>query len=126
MHDDDRRAAGEAARRRILGDAHVDRAQARTTDLTSDFQDFLTRCAWAEVWTRPGLDERARRVLVTGTLVALGRWEEFRLHARAALATGALSVDELREILLQQALYCGVPAANQAFAELAAVLDAGA
>jgi len=113
MSDDERRAAGEAARRRILGDAHVDAARGGATPFTREFDDFITRYAWGEIWTREGLDARTRRVLVLGTLIALGRWEEFAMHARAALADG---VDEqvIREIVLQQAVYCGVPAAHRA------------
>ena len=122
MDDDQRRAAGMAIRRTVLGEAHVDRAVATTTPLTADFQDLITRYAWGEIWTRPGLDLRSRRVLVIGTMIALGRWEELRMHARAALAASALSADELEEIILQQAIYCGVPAAHQALAELSAVL----
>lgn len=118
MNDADRRAAGLAVRRQVLGQAHVERAQAETTDLTRDFQDLITRYAWGEVWTRPGLDQRSRRILVLGTLVALGRWEELRMHARAALAEGGMTTEELAEILLQQAVYCGVPAANRGFDEL--------
>jgi alkylhydroperoxidase/carboxymuconolactone decarboxylase family protein YurZ len=85
-------------------------------------QDLLTRYAWGEIWTRPGLDERTRRILAIGTMVALGRWEEFRLHVRAALDTGGMTADDIKEILLQQAIYCGIPAANHAFAEAAAIL----
>ena len=119
MDDEQRRAAGMAKRRKVLGDAHVDRAIAATTPLTAEFQDLITRYAWGEIWTRPGLDLHSRRMLVVGTMIALGRWEELRMHARAALASGALTVDELKEIVLQQAVYCGVPAANHALAELA-------
>lgn len=115
MDDAERRAAGAAARRRVLGDAHVDRAAEHTTALTTEFQDLITRYAWGEIWTRPGLDERTRRVLVLGTLVALGRFDEFRMHARAALEQGGFSASALKEIVLQQAIYCGVPAANSAF-----------
>ncbi len=115
MDDTERRAAGMAMRRRILGDAHVDRSIARTTDLTADFQDLITRYAWGEIWTRPGLDARTRRLLVIATTVALGRWEELRLHARAALTERALSIEDIREVVLQQAIYCGLPAANTAF-----------
>jgi 4-carboxymuconolactone decarboxylase len=126
MDDEQRRAAGMAKRRQVLGDAHVDRAIAATTPLTAEFQDLITRYAWGEIWTRPGLDLHSRRVLVVGTMIALGRWEELRMHARTALASGALTVDELKEIVLQQAVYCGVPAANHALAELAGVVaDAG-
>ena len=118
MDDTERRAAGQDARRRILGNAYVDRAQAQTTELTADFQDLLTRYVWGEIWTRAGLDHRTRRVLVLGTLIALGRWDEFRLHARAAVAEGGFSSADLREIVLQQAVYCGIPAANAAFEAL--------
>ena len=102
-------------RREVLGNAHVDRASANTTPLTAEFQDLITRYAWGEIWTRPGLDVRTRRVLVLGTLIALGRFEEFRMHARAAVNEGGFSEGELKEIVLQQAIYCGVPAANRAF-----------
>jgi 4-carboxymuconolactone decarboxylase len=122
MDDRQRHAAGTARRRAVLGDAHVDRAEAAATGLTAEFQDLITRYAWGEIWTRPGLDERSRRLLVIGTTVALGRWEEFRLHVRAALVHGTLTPDDVKEVLLQQAVYCGLPAANQAFTELSAVL----
>ncbi len=122
MDERQRYERGMATRRAVLGDAYVDRAVAGTTPLTADMQDLITRYAWGEIWTRPGLDTRTRRLLVIGTTVALGRWEEFRLHVRAALASGELSVEDIKEVLLQQAVYCGVPAANHAFAEVAAVL----
>jgi 4-carboxymuconolactone decarboxylase len=122
MDERQRLQAGMARRRAVLGDAHVDRAAAATTPLTAEWQELITRYAWGEIWTRPGLDERTRRVLVIGTMVALGRWEELRLHVRAALAHGGFSADDLKEVLLQQAVYCGVPAANHAFAEVAAIL----
>jgi len=115
MDERERYERGMAARRKVLGHAWVDRANARKNAFTEEFQDFITRCAWGEVWTRPHYDERTRRVLVIGTMVALGRWEEFQLHVRAALAEGGFSADDLKEILLQQAIYCGVPAANHAF-----------
>jgi 4-carboxymuconolactone decarboxylase len=115
VDDAERSRAGTNARRGVLGDAHVDRAAARTTALTAEFQDLITRYAWGEIWTRPGLDERSRRILVLGTLVALGRFDEFRMHARAALEHGGFSESDLKEIVLQQAIYCGVPAANSAF-----------
>jgi len=111
-----------AKRRAVLGDGHVNRAAAATTPFTAEMQDLLTRYAWGEIWTRPGLDERTRRILTIGTTVALGRWEEFRLHVRAALDTGGMTADDIKEILLQQAIYCGIPAANHAFAEVAAIL----
>jgi 4-carboxymuconolactone decarboxylase len=124
MDETERRAAGLEMRRKVLGDAYVDAAIARTTELTADFQDLLTRYAWGEIWARPGLDVRARRILVLGTLVALGRWEEFRMHARAALAEGGFTAGDLKEIVLQQAIYCGVPAANKAFEVLREIAEA--
>jgi 4-carboxymuconolactone decarboxylase len=124
MDDDLRHKDGMAIRRRVLGGQHVDRAVAETTPLTAEFQDLLTRYAWGEIWTRPGLDLRSRRILVIGTLLALGKWEEFRMHARAALTEGGFSADDLKEIVLQQAIYCGIPAANHAFQQLRQVLDA--
>lgn len=114
MDDEKRRAAGMNVRRRVLGDAHVDRAVQRTTPLTEEFQDLITRYAWGEIWTRPGLDTRTRRVLVIGTMLAIGRWEEFEMHASAALREGGFSLEDLKEIVLQQAIYCGVPAAHHA------------
>jgi len=115
MDEKERHAAGMKVRRKVLGEAHVDRSIAKTDDLTREFQDLITRYAWGEIWTRPGLDVRARRILVIGTLLALSRWDEFRMHARAALVEGGFSADDLKEIVLQQAIYCGVPAANTAF-----------
>jgi len=115
MDDKARHEAGMKIRRHVLGNAHVDRANAAITPLTTEFQDLITRYAWGEIWTRPGLDVRTRRVLVLGTLIALGRFEEFRMHARAALNEGGFSENDLKEIVLQQAIYCGVPAANTAF-----------
>jgi len=121
MDERQRHQVGMAKRRAVLGDAHVDRAVAATTPLTADFQDLITRYAWGEIWTRPGLDVRSRRLLAIATMVALGRWEELRLHVRAALAHGT-TIEEVKEVLLQQAVYCGVPAANHAFAEVASIL----
>jgi 4-carboxymuconolactone decarboxylase len=115
MDEKERHAAGMAMRRSVVGNVHVDRAIAGTNDLTREFQDLITRYAWGEIWTRPGLDTRTRRVLVIGTLLALARWDEFRMHARAALVEGGMTADDLKEIVLQQAIYCGVPAANTAF-----------
>jgi len=111
-----------ARRRAVLGDAHVDRAVAATTPATAEFQELITRYAWGEIWTRPGLDERSRRLVAIGTMVALGRWEELRLHVRAALTHGGMTAEDVKEVLLQQAVYCGVPAANQAFTEVASIL----
>ena len=115
------RERGMKVRRAVLGDAHVDRAQANATDLTRDFQDLLTRYAWGEIWSRPGLDRRTRSCMVLTALIALGHWEEFRLHVRGALANG-LDADGVKEVILQAAIYCGVPAANRAFKEAADVL----
>ena len=122
MDDKERYQRGMAVRRKVLGAAWVDHANARKTAFTEEFQDFITRCAWGEVWTRPHYDERTRRILVIGTMVSLGRWEEFRLHVRAALTEGGFSADDIKEIILQQAVYCGVPAANNAFKDAAAIL----
>ena len=118
MTDDERYDAGMAMRRAVLGDAHVDAALTRTTDLTRELQDLITRYAWGEIWTRPGLDVRSRRILVIGTLIALGRWEEFRMHATAALREGGMTKEDLKEIVLQQAIYCGVPSAHHAMGVL--------
>ena len=102
-------------RREVLGDKHVDAALERTTGFTADFQDLITRYAWGEVWSRPGLDRRTRSCITLTALVALGRLEELEMHVRAALRNG-LSEDEIKEVLLHAAIYCGVPAANSAFA----------
>ena len=123
MDEQDRLEDGMRVRREILGNAHVDRAVSGTTPLTAEFQDLLTRYVWGEIWTRPGLDHRTRRVLVIGTMIALGRWEEFQMHARAAMAEGGFSPDDLKEIVLQQAAYCGVPAANHAFSLLKELIN---
>ena len=92
------------------------------TSFNAEFQDFITRYAWGEIWTRPHYDERTRRVLVIGTMIALDQWDEFRMHVRAALAEGGFTPDDIKEIILQQAIYCGVPAANHAFKEAADVI----
>ena len=115
MDEKERHAAGMAVRRKVLGNAHVDRSIAKANDLTAEFQDLITRYAWGEIWTRPGLDIRTRRILVIGTLIALSRWDEFRMHAKAALVEGGFTAADIKEIVLQQAIYCGVPAANTAF-----------
>jgi 4-carboxymuconolactone decarboxylase len=106
---------GMAVRRQVLGDEHVDRANASKTPFTEDFQEFITRYAWGGIWTRPGLDRRTRSCITVAMLVALGRHEELAMHVRAALRNG-VTRDELREILLQTAVYAGVPAANTGFA----------
>ncbi|WP_043618967.1 bifunctional 3-oxoadipate enol-lactonase/4-carboxymuconolactone decarboxylase PcaDC [Nonomuraea candida] len=112
---------GMRVRREVLGDAHVDRAVARTTPFTRDFQDLITRYAWGEIWTRPGLDRRTRSCVTLTALVARGHLEELAMHVRAALRNG-LTPDEIGEVLLQSAIYCGVPAANAAFAVAQRVL----
>ena len=120
----DERLTGMEVRRAVLGDAYVDRAEASRTPLTDEFQDLLTRYAWGEIWTRPGLDRRTRSCITVAMLVALNRNEELALHMRAALTNG-VTVDELKEILLQTAIYCGVPAANSAFGVAERVLAEG-
>ena len=109
-------------RRAVLGDAHVDRALESATELTAEFQDLITRYAWGEIWTRPGLDRRTRSAITIMALIALGRDEELALHLRAARRVG-LTDDEIKEVLLQSAVYCGVPAANSAFAVARRVLQ---
>jgi 4-carboxymuconolactone decarboxylase len=106
---------GMRIRREVLGDEHVDAAVERTTGFTADFQDLITRYAWGEIWTRPGLDRGTRSCITLTALVALGHLEELEMHVRAALRNG-LTADEVKEVLLQSAIYCGVPAANAAFA----------
>jgi 4-carboxymuconolactone decarboxylase len=113
---------GLQTRREVLGDAHVDKAIADTTEFTADFQDLITRYAWGEIWTRPGLDRRTRSCITLTALVALGREHELEMHVRAALRNG-LTADEIKELLLQCAVYCGVPAANGAFAIAQRVLE---
>ena len=115
MDDRERHKNGMARRRKVLGNAWVDSANANKTPFNEEFQDLITRYAWGEIWTRPHFDERTRRILVIGSMIALGHWEEFRLHVRAALTEGGFSADDIKEIILQQAIYCGIPAANHAF-----------
>jgi 3-oxoadipate enol-lactonase/4-carboxymuconolactone decarboxylase len=115
--------AGLTARRKVLGDAWVDRSLANRTAFNADFQAMITRYAWNEIWGRPGLDHRTRRLLVIAITAALGRWQEFRLHVRAGLEQGGFTQDELKEVLMQAAIYAGVPAANTAFAEAASVIS---
>ncbi|MEJ2853475.1 MULTISPECIES: 4-carboxymuconolactone decarboxylase [unclassified Saccharothrix] len=110
-----RRDQGMRVRREVLGDKHVDRAVARTDGFTADFQDFITRYAWGEIWTRPGLDRPTRSCVTLAVLATLGHDAELAMHIRAALRNG-LTRDEIGEVLLQVAVYAGVPAANRAFA----------
>lgn len=109
--------SGLITRRRVLGDEWVDRSLAARTPFNADFQAMISRTAWHEIWSRPGLDDTTRRLLVVSVTASLGRWEEFRLHVRAGLERGGFTVDQLREALMQLAVYAGVPAANTAFAE---------
>lgn len=105
---------GMTVRREVLGDAHVDRAVSATTDFTADFQNMITRYAWGDIWTRPGLDRRSRSMITLTALIARGHHDELAMHVRAARRNG-LTVDEIKEVLLQTAIYCGVPDANTAF-----------
>ncbi|MET8359560.1 4-carboxymuconolactone decarboxylase [Micromonospora sp. NPDC005171] len=114
MNDRERHEAGMTVRRQVLGDAHVDRAIAGTDEFTADFQDFITRYAWGEVWSRPGLDRRTRSCITLAVLATLHHDEELAMHVRAALRNG-LSLEEVAEVLLQIGVYAGVPAANRAF-----------
>jgi 4-carboxymuconolactone decarboxylase len=117
MDDKERHERGLTRRRKVLGNAWVDRSIANKTAFNAEFQDLITRYAWSEIWTRPHYDERTRRILVIGSMIALGHWDEFRLHVGAALREGGFTPDDIKEIILQQAIYCGVPAANHAFKE---------
>ena len=128
MDDRERYDAGMKVRRAVLGDAHVDRSLSRLTPFNEEFQDLITRYAWGEVWTRPGLPRHTRSLLTVGLMVALNREAELRLHLRAAFNNG-VTRDEIREVLLHCAIYAGVPAANSAFhaaEEVFAQLDAAA
>ena len=114
MTDDERFEAGMAVRREVLGDAHVDRAVAGTTGVTADFQNLVTRYAWGEIWSRPGLARRDRSIAVLSSLIALRHWDELAMHLRAALVNG-LTREEIVEVVMQSAVYAGVPSANHAF-----------
>jgi 4-carboxymuconolactone decarboxylase len=114
MDERERHEAGMQMRRSVLGDAHVDRAETAKSQLDSEFQDLITRYAWGEIWSRPGLPRHTRSLLTIGLMVALNRGEELRLHMRAA-ANNGVTEEEIREVLLHCAIYCGVPAANAAF-----------
>ena len=115
MNDDERHQQGMRVRRGVLGDAHVDRAVRNTTELTAPFQDFITRYAWGDVWSRPGLDRRTRSIVTLTALTSLRAENEIAMHVRAAIANGLTSA-EITEVLLHTAVYAGVPAANAAFA----------
>jgi 3-oxoadipate enol-lactonase/4-carboxymuconolactone decarboxylase len=115
--------SGLIRRREVLGDAWVDQTLARRTDFNAEFQEMITRIAWNEIWTRPGIDDRTRRLLVVGITAALGRWEEFALHVRTGLSRQGFTQAELKETLMQTAIYAGVPAANTAFAEAGKIIQ---
>jgi 4-carboxymuconolactone decarboxylase len=123
MDDQDRHEQGMSVRRAVLGDPHVDRATAAASGFTADFQDLITRYAWGEIWARPGLDRRTRSCITLAMLAALGHDEELAMHVRAAQGNG-LSAAEINEVLLQVAIYAGVPAANRAFRVAQQVLGA--
>jgi alkylhydroperoxidase/carboxymuconolactone decarboxylase family protein YurZ len=115
MDDAERLKRGAAARRRVLGSDWVDRSAKNRNAFNAEWLDLITRSPWCDIWTRPHFDERTRRILVIGTLMALGRWDEFVLHVRAAVTEGKFSADDIKEIMLQQSSYCGVPVGNHAF-----------
>ncbi len=114
MDERERHKAGMQVRRSVLGEAHVNRAEDEKTDLDTEFQDLITRYAWGEIWSRPGIPKHTRSLLTIGLMVALNRGEELRMHLRAAVNNG-VTKEEIREVLMQCAIYCGVPAANAAF-----------
>lgn len=114
--------AGMTVRREVLGAAHVDRANGSITEFTADFQELITRYAWGSIWTRPGLPRTTRSAITLTAMIAQGHWEEFAMHVRAALTNG-MTRDEIKEVVLQSAIYCGVPAANTAFKVAQSVLD---
>lgn len=126
MDERERYAKGMEVRREVLGSAHVDRASSRINDFNGEFQDLITRYAWGEIWTRPGLPRHTRSLITLAMMIALNRADEFKLHVRAA-ANNGVTRDEMKEVLLQTAIYCGVPAANTAFhlaGEVFAEIDA--
>jgi len=122
MDEEQRYTKGMAVRRAVLGDQHVDRAQANLNDFNSEFQQLITRYAWGEIWTRPGLPRETRSLMTICMMVALNREDELKLHLRAALNNG-VTIEQIKEALLQTAIYCGVPAANTAFAIAQQVLS---
>ena len=116
---------GMKTRRKVLGEDYVDRSLKTRTPFNEDFQELITRYAWDDIWNRPGLDHPTRRMLVIAMCVAMGRWEEYRLHVGAALRSGDLTPDQIKEILLQATIYCGVPAANHAFKDARDLVEQG-
>lgn len=123
MDEQQRYDSGMTKRRKVLGNAWVDKGLANRNAFNTEFQELITRYAFGEVWTRPHFDDRTRRVLVIGTLLALGSWDEFKLHVRAALTEGGFTPDDIKEIILQQTIYAGVPAANHAFREAVGIVE---
>jgi 4-carboxymuconolactone decarboxylase len=115
-------ADGMKRRREVLGDAWVDKSIQTKTDFNAEFLDLITRYAWDDIWNRPGLDRKTRRMLVLAMTIGMGRWEEFALHCRASLQEGDLTQNQVKEVLLQSAIYCGVPSANTAFKEAKAII----
>lgn len=124
MDEKQRYEEGLKVRRAVLGDAHVDRSLARENDFTREFQDMITRHAWGEIWTRPAFDRKTRSAMTLAMLIALNRGDEFKLHVRGALNNG-LTQDDIKEVILQAAIYCGVPAANSAIHLAQEVFAAG-
>ena len=122
MDEQERHSKGMEVRREVLGNAHVDRAEGKRNDFNGEFQDLITRYAWGEIWTRPGLPRHTRSLLTIGLMIALNRSDEFKLHVRAAFNNG-VTRDEIKEVLLQCAIYAGVPAANSAFHMAQEVFD---
>jgi 4-carboxymuconolactone decarboxylase len=122
MDEDERRLLGARTRRAVLGDAHVELAEANTTPFTAEFQDLITRLAWGEIWTRPAIDHPTRRLLTMAILIALNRGDEFKMHVRAALQHG-MDPDLIKEVILQSAIYCGVPAANTALHQAGEIIQ---
>jgi len=121
MNEDDRYQIGLKTRREVLGNEWVDRALSRRTELTAEFQELITRYAWGEIWSRPGLDRKTRSCMVLATTIALGRWDEFRIHLRGAVNNG-LGREEIKEVILQSMIYAGVPAANTAMQHASEIL----
>lgn len=122
MDERERFDTGMARRREVLGNAWVDRSVKNRNTFNEDFLDLITRYAWGDIWKRPHFDARTRRMMVIASMIALGAWEEFRLHTRAALTEGGFTPQDIKEIILQQAIYCGVPAANTAMKEAGELL----
>ncbi len=123
MDEKDRFDKGMKRRRQVLGDAWVDRSIKKKTEFNAEFLDLITRYAWGEIWTRPHFDDKTRRLIVLASCVSMKAWEEYRLHLRAGIVEGNLTKDDVKELLLQLAIYAGVPASNTAFNEAADVFE---